>query len=171
MTRKKSVRILFSCNFFSKCFWFVVGWSPGYRPFGYGGLTVYSLLTFQMSITLTWLKIQESNSQPFLLLKKKYHGCWLSIMKPSCSGFLTTSSSRGNGAINLGPSWGMEGRNCLGPRLTPGPHCGTKWNSSTQVAKKKQMFSTAKCKIWGKWLYGPLAEMLTFECYTQEIIR
>lgn len=37
--------------------------------------------------------------------------------------------------------------------------------------QEKQMFSTAKCKVWGKWLYGPLAEMLTFECYTQEVIR
>lgn len=68
--------------------------------------------------------------------------------------FLITSSSRGNGAINQGLSGGTEGRNRLGPRLTPGPHCGAKWNSTTQVAKRSRCFAQLSVKRWGNDFIG-----------------
>lgn len=49
------------------------------------------------------------------------------------------------------------------------PWCKVKLINSG--GQEKQMFRTAECEAWGKWLYGPLAEMLTCECYTQEVIR
>lgn len=87
--------------------------------------------------------------QPSARYLQKCYSHWLSGMRPSCSGFLTARSSRGNGAINRGLSWGVEGRNCLGPCLTPGPHCGAKWNSTTQVAKRSRCLAQLSVKSWG----------------------
>lgn len=109
--------------------------------------------------------------QPSARYLQKRYGHWLSVMKPSCSGFLTASSSRGNGAINWGLSWGMEGRNCLGPCLTPGPHCGAKWNSTTQVAKRSRCLAQLSVKSRGNDFIGLWLRCSHLKCHPQEIIR
>lgn len=104
------------------------------------------------------------------LKKKKSHGPWLRVMKPSCnvSSPPTLVGKWGYKPRPLLRQWGMKMSGSSLDTWTS-PWCKVKLINSG--GQEKQMFSTAECEVWGKWLYGPLAGMLTFECYTQEVIR